>query len=118
MRHQIVFPQYNADKPDKEGGILFKFLSSAGLRFLHWRVAYAGKSQGNPNKFYNKGTYSKSKAWWNGTQIMYLKNKITNKIHFYSGIPLTKWVLLTKMIGTVMSNRTGIPKEVKKNRQS
>ena len=58
MCHQIVFLRYNPDKPDKEGGILFKFLSPAALQFLHRTVAYPRKPQGNPNEFYNKGTYS------------------------------------------------------------
>ena len=65
MRHQIVFKEYNPDKPAKYG-MLFKSINSAGLLYLHHTVVYASKPQIEPSMYYNKGTASYVKSLVNG----------------------------------------------------
>ena len=67
MRHQIVFCQYNLDKPAKYN-LLFKSLNYAGLPFLYRTVVYAELPQGDPNEFHNKGTSSYIKTLVNRTK--------------------------------------------------
>ena len=66
MSHQIAFCQYNPDKP-----------------FLHCTVAYAGKPQGDPNEFYNKGTFSCVKVLVNGAlKHVFLQGRVTFTVAF------------------------------------
>ena len=82
ISHQIAFCQYNPDKPAKYR-LKFKSLSAAGLPFLHCTVAYAGKPQGDPNEFYNKGTFSCVKVLANGAlKHVLLQGRITFTVAF------------------------------------
>jgi len=115
MRHQIAFRQYNPDKPAKYG-LLFKSLNSAGLPFLHRTVVYSGKPEGEPNQFYIKGTNNYVKKLVTDTKrVVPLQGRNISMDRLYTGLPISKWLLENKitMIGTLMSNRVGIPPEIK-----
>lgn len=78
MRHQIAFHQDNPDKPAKYG-LLFKSLQ---VRHFFTAAVSAGKPQGDPNEFYNKGTSSYGKALVYGTQKHLYKEGIFHWIAF------------------------------------
>ena len=67
MRNQIGFKQYNPDKPAKYG-MLFKYLNSAGIPYLHGTVVYSSKPEGEANEFYLKGTANYVKSLVSGLQ--------------------------------------------------
>ena len=74
MSHQIAFCQYNPDKPAK---YRLKFKS------LHCTVVYAGKPQGDPNEFYNKGNFSCVKVLVNGAlKHLFLQGRIAFTVAF------------------------------------
>ena len=115
MRHQIAFRQYNPDKPAKYG-MLFKSLNAAGFPYLHRTIVYSGRPEGEPNEYYNKGTSSYVKALVNGTERhVSLQGRNISMDRLYTSISTTRWLLSHNitMIGTMQSNRSGIPNEIK-----
>ena len=115
MRNQITFKQYNPDKPAKYG-LLFKSLNSAGLPYLHRAVVYASKPTGNPDEYYIQGTPNYVKKLVTGlSNFVSLEGRNISMDRLYSSIPIARWLLKRNItvVGTLMSNRSGIPDEIK-----
>ena len=117
-RNQISFKQYNPDKPAKYG-LLFKSLNSARYPYTYQTHVYCGKPTGTPDEYYVQGT------------VNYIKYLVSNlaKYHrldgrnitmdrLYSSFDIAEWLLDRKitMLGTMRSNRVGIPQYIKETK--
>lgn len=115
MRVQISFKQFNPSKPAKYG-LLFKSINAARYPYTFLVVVYSGKPKGPPGEYYVPGTDEIVKS-------MVSRLKRTNNLQgrnisydrLYTSIPLAKWLLEQGVtsVGTLKSNRRGIPEEVK-----
>ena len=113
MRNQVSFKQYDSSKP-AQYGMLFKFLNYDRYSYTQTHV-YCGKPQGNPTE-HVCGTIN---------YVKYLVDKLSS-VHslggrnitmdrLYTSFELAEWLLnkAITLVGTMLSNRVGIPPEVK-----
>ena len=115
LRTHIAFKQYNPDKPAKYG-VLFKSINCARYPYTYQSHVYSGKPAGQPNEFYISGTdnyikYLVSRLLENQP----LRGRNISMDRLYSSIPIARWLLEHNitMLGTLKSNRIGIPPEIK-----
>ena len=112
-RNKISFNQYNPSKPARYG-VLFKSVNAALIPYTFVAAVYAGKPVGEPNQYYVKGTSAIVKSLvirLSGNVDLSGRNITTDRL--YTTYDLTQWLLNRSMttVGTLMSNRKGIPKE-------
>ena len=96
--------------------MLFKSLNAAGFPYLQRTIVYSEKSEGEPTEYYNKGTASNIKALVNGNEKhVSLQGRNISMDRLYTSISTTRWLLSRNitMIGTMQSNRSGIPNKIK-----
>ena len=77
---------------------------------------YAGKPVGEPNEYYVKGTINYvKKLVTNFERYQSLRGRNISMDRLYTSFEVADWLLKKNitMIGTIMSNRVGIPKEIK-----
>lgn len=114
-RNKIGFRQYNPNKPAKYG-LLFRSVNATSYPYTYTAHVYSGKPENQTGPFYIQGVtetvqYLVSK--------MLEKNEVTGRNismdRLYTSIPLAEWLLERKitMVGTLQSNRKGIPEEIK-----
>ena len=116
-RNRIAFKQYNPSKPAKYG-ILFKCLNEVKYPFTHRSEVFAGRPVDTENApYYFKTTEQLTLRLVNKTrekQDMKGQNLTTDNL--YTSVSLANKLLdkgITS-IGTLRSNRLGIPAEIKK----
>ena len=115
MRTQVAFKMYNPDKPAKYG-ILFKSLNYARYPYTYYSHVYSGKPESTDSEYYFVGTNNYVKYLVEGLEKHHsLKGRNISMDRLYTGIILTKWLLMKDitMLGTMMSNRVGLPAEIK-----
>lgn len=116
MRVQISFKQFNPSKPAKYG-LLFKSINAARYPYSFMMVVYSGKPVGVPSEYYVPGTDEIVKSMVSRLQkATDLRGRNISYDRLYTSIPLAKWLLEQGItsIGTLKSNRRGIPDEIKK----
>ena len=116
MRTQISFKQYNPDKPAKYG-MLFKSLNDARYPFTYKSLVYAGKPEIiDDAPYFITGTENYVKSLVVRTEAdVSLKGRNISMDRLYTSISTTQWLLSKGItsIGTMMSNRIGIPDAAK-----
>ena len=113
-RTNIAFRQYNPNKPAKYG-LLFKSVNAALIPYTFASAVYAGKPVNEPNEYYIKGTSNVVKSLVNRlSQRVDLSGRNITTDRLYTTYDLTRWMMDRSMttVGTLMSNRKGIPKEL------
>ena len=118
MRHQIAFRQYNPDKPAKYG-LLFKSINDARYPFTYTSAVYAGKPEVGQGPYYLSGTENIVKHLIENLQSsQQLQGCNISMDRLYTSYSLFQWLLKKNItaIGTFMSNRHGIPDELKSAR--
>ena len=115
MRHQIAFRQYNPNKPHKYG-LLVKSLNDARVPFTYKAVPYSGKPENGDGPYYIDNTEQYVKYLVNETEkdiSLHGRNISTDRL--YTSIPLANWLLDRHIttVGTLNTNRIGIPDELK-----
>ena len=115
MRNQISIKQYNPNKPAKYG-LLFKSLNVVRFPYTYNSLVYAGKPEQGNRPFSIEGieTYIKTLVEKTGSKLP-LQGRNISMDRLYSSIPIANWLLEKHItiIGTPMTNRRGIPDEVK-----
>ena len=116
-RGQISIKQYNPKKPAKYG-ILFKSLCSVKVPYAHSIIVAAGKPKNGAGPHYTPKvvlTVQRIITKLESEGITLAGRNISTD-RYYTSIPLLKWLLARDIttVGTLMSNRQGIPKDVKK----
>ena len=118
MRTQVNFKQYNPDKPAKYG-MLFKSLNSGRYPYTYQSHVYCGKPEEQTGDFYVQGTIN---------YIKYLVEKLSlhHSLHgrnitmdrLYTSFEIANWLYERKVtiIGTMQSNRVGIPPSLKETK--
>ena len=115
MRHQTAFRQYNPNKPHKYG-LLVKSLNDARVPFTYKAVPYSGKPENGDGPYYIENTEQYVKYLVNETEkdiSLHGRNISTDRL--YTSIPLANWLLDRHIttVGTLNTNRIGIPDELK-----
>ena len=115
MRHQIAFRQYNPNKPHKYG-LLLKSLNDSRVPYTYKAVPYCGKPDNGDGPFYIESTEQYVKYLINETEkdvSLHGRNLSTDRL--YTSISLAKWLLDRHIttVGTLNTNRIGIPDELK-----
>ena len=108
------FKIYNANKPAR-CGLLFKSINSARFPFTYHSVVYSGRPVQTPSPYYTPSILETIQNLIR--KLMQFSDLKGINISFgrgYTSIDLFNWLLENKMtgIGTIMSNKTGIPKEI------
>ena len=112
-RNQIALKQYNPNKPARYG-VLFKSINAALIPYTFITAVYAGKPVGEPGEYYLKGTSAVVKSLVSKlSESVNLRGRNITTDRLYTSYELTKWLLDRSIttVGTLMSNRKGIPKE-------
>ena len=117
-RNQFAFKQYNPDKPAKYG-ILFKSLNSARYPYTYISHVYCGKPTGEANEYYVTGTYNYITSLVSRLEKEHsLSGRNLSMDRLYSSFPIADWLFERNitMVGTLQSNRIGIPPELKETK--
>ena len=115
MRNKISFKQYNKSKPSKYG-LLFKSINAVRYSYTFMSLSYCGKPKDETSPFYIAGTENAAKYLVEKLeQHVDLQGRNLSFDRLYTSIPFAKWLLSRNItcIGTLQSNRKGIPIEVK-----
>ena len=115
MRTQISFKQFNPSKPAKYG-MLYKSINAFRYPFAFTTAVYSGKPKAEPTSYYTPGTSQTIKYLIQNLECH--TNLVGRNISYdrlYTSIPMALWLLdrgITS-VGTLQSNRKGIPAEIK-----
>ena len=116
MRTQVNFKQYNPDKPAKYG-LLFKSLSRARYPYTHQSHVYCEKPvEQVENNHYVQGTINYIKYLFEKLSADHsLQGRNITMDRLYSNFEIAEWLHERKvtMVGTMQSNRVGIPASIK-----
>ena len=114
MRHQIGFRQYNPNKPAKYG-LLYKSLNDARFLFTYQIIPYSGKPVDGDGPYYLKATEDYVKNLVESIPGRNLKGRNISMDRLYTSIPTANWLLSREItvVGTLQSNRLGLPDELK-----
>eukprot|EP00112_Aurelia_sp_Birch-Aquarium-sp1_P019687 Seg4924.2 transcript_id=Seg4924.2/GoldUCD/mRNA.D3Y31 product="PiggyBac transposable element-derived protein 2" protein_id=Seg4924.2/GoldUCD/D3Y31 len=115
MRHQMAFRQYNPDKPAKYG-LLFKSINDARYPYTYTSAVYAGKPEAGQGPHYISGTENIVKHLIEKLQSSQnLQGRNISMDRLYTSYSLFQWLLSNNItaVGTLMSNRHGVPDELK-----
>ena len=115
MRTQISMKQYNDKKPTKYG-LLFRSINDSRFSYTYNTLAYAGKPEAGHGPYYldTIDAYVKSLVT-NLKEKLPIGKRNLSIDRLYTSISIAKWLYsegLT-MVGTIQSNRIGIPTELK-----
>jgi len=113
-RNKISFKQFNPNKPAKYG-LLFKSINSSRYPYTYASVVYAGQPAKTPAPFYVKGVTATVQALVNNlAKFSDLTGLNISMDRLYTSLELFQWLLDKKItaIGTIMSNRKGLPSEM------
>ena len=116
MRNQLSFKMFNPNKPAKYG-LLIKSINDAMFYFTYYAIPYAGK----PEDMANAPYYISSTDGWVKKLVEGLEAYTSLKGHnismdnYYTSLNTARWLLDRDItsVGTMKSNRVGIPAEVK-----
>jgi hypothetical protein len=114
-RNQIAFKQYNSNKPAKYG-LLYRSINSARYPYTYRSIVIGGKPQREPGPYYVPGIFPSVVRLVEGLEAhVSLKRLNITMDRLYTGFDLIDWLLAKKItaVGTIMSNRKGIPIEIK-----
>ncbi len=114
-RNKVSIKQYNKSKPAKYG-ILFKSLNAVRVPFTFTTSVYAGKPPAGEGPYYVQTVLNQVKYLVNNIQqTVSIQGRNISLDRHYTSIDLANWLLSKKitMIGTLQTNRKGIPKEIK-----
>ena len=117
MRTQVAFKQFNPSKPAKYG-LLFKSINAARYPYTFVTAPYAGKPQEEGGEYYFPGTENITKYLidrLDGKQALHGRNISFDRL--YTSFTLATWLFKEKhvtCVGTLMTNRKGIPADLKK----
>ena len=115
MRAQISFKQFDPSKP-ATCGMLYKSINACRYPFTFSSAVYPAQPKAEPTFYYPSGTSQTIKYL-----IQNLKchaNLVARNIYYdrlYTSIPMAQWLLDRRItsVGTLQSNRKGIPAEIK-----
>ncbi len=113
-RGNIGFRQYNPAKPAKYG-LLYRSLSDSVKRYTYFSLFYAGKPRGIPDSFYVSSVDGYTKYLVDGlSKFLDLSGRNISLDRFFTSLPIAEYCLDKKItiVGTIKSNRKGLPKEV------
>ena len=115
MRTQISFKQFNPSKPAKYG-MLYKSINACRYPFTFSTAVYSGKPKAEPTSYYTPGTSQTIKYLIQNLECH--TNLVGRNISYdrlYTSIPIAQWLLDRPItsVGTLQSNRKGIPAEIK-----
>ena len=117
-RGGISFKTYNKDKPAKYG-LNFRSLGSSRRPYIYYTVPYTGKPV-EVTESHIKDTLTLVKRIVEGYEQHGYSLKGTNisMDRYYTSIPLAEWLYDKNItcIGTLNSNRKGLPKEIKETK--
>ena len=117
-RGGISFKTYNKDKPAKYG-LNFRSLGSSRRPYIYYTVPYTGKPV-EVTESYIKDTLTLVKRIAEGYEQHGYSLKGTNIsiYRYYTSVPLAEWLYDQNItcIGTLNSNRKGLPKEIKETK--
>ena len=115
MRTQVRIKQYNPNKRAKYG-LLFKSLNDARFPHTYQSLPYAGKPAAGEGPYYLNKTEDYVKKLVEEAQAKLLvQGRNISMDHLYTSISLANWLYERDIIiGTLMTNRIGIPAEIKK----
>jgi len=117
-RGQVAFKQFNPSKPAKYG-LLFKSINACRYPYTFISCVYSGKPHQHESplcNYYVRGTEETVKRMVNS--LMRYTNLAGRNLTFdrlYTSITLARWLYEKNItcIGTIQSNRKGIPNEIK-----
>ena len=115
MRTQVRIKQYNPNKPAKYG-LLFKSLNDARFPHTYQSLPYAGKPAAGEGPYYlNKTEVYVKKLVEEAQAKLLIQGRNISMDRLYTSISLANWLYERDIIiGTLMTNRIGIPAEIKK----
>ena len=115
MRTQVRIKQYKPNKPAKYG-LLFKSLNDARFPHTYQSLPYAGKPAAGEGPYYLNKTEDYVKKLVEEAQAkLLIQGRNISMDHLYTSISLANWLYERDIIiGTLMTNRIGIPAEIKK----
>ena len=115
MRTQVRIKQYKPNKPAKYG-LLFKSLNDARFPHTYQSLPYAGKPAAGEDPYYLNKTEDYVKKLVEEAQAkLLIQGRNISMDHLYTSISLANWLYERDIIiGTLMTNRIGIPAEIKK----
>ena len=115
MRTQVRIKQYKPNKPAKYG-LLFKSLNDARFPHTYQSIPYAGKPAAGEGPYYLNKTEDYVKKLVEEAQAkLLIQGRNISMDRFYTSISLANWLYERDIIiGTLMTNRIGIPAEIKK----
>ena len=117
-RGGISFKTYNKDKPAKYG-LNFRSLGSSRRPYICYIVPYTGKRvEVTENHIKNTLTVVKRNAEGYEEHGYSLKGTNISMDRYYTSIPQAEWLYDKNItyIGTLNSNRKGLPKEIKETK--
>ena len=116
MRNQISFKIYIPNKPHKYG-ISFKSINAARFPYTFCCMPYSGKPHDTKNApYYVQGTENSVKYLVQMMQkFSFVEGRNITFDRLYTSIPLASWLYIQgiTMIGTMQTNRKGIPAYLK-----
>ena len=115
MRNQVSIKQYDPNKPAKYG-LLFKSLNDARFPYTYNSLVYAGKPEqvGGPYYIDTICDCIKTLVETTGSKLL-LEGRNISMDRLYTSVAIAKWLREKSItvIGTLVTNRIGIPDEVK-----
>ena len=116
---QISFKQFNPTKPAKYG-MLHKLINACCNPFTFSIAVHSGKPKAEPTSYYTPATSQTVKYLIQNLECY--TNLVGGNIshdRLYTSIPMGEWQLERGKIsvGTLQSNRKGIPAEIKENQR-
>ena len=116
MRHQIAFRQYNPKKPSKIWTFAEVPLNDARFPYTYKAVPYAGKPADGTGPYYINRTQGYVEYLVTETmKDTNLKEHSISTYRLYTSDEQAEWLLEHKItnVGTLLTNRIGIPAELK-----
>ena len=114
MRKQIVFHQYNPNKPLRYG-LIFKSLNDARFPYTYKAVPYASKPKAGGSPYYLKSTIDYIKYLVTEMEAdQAITDRTISTDCLYTSIESTNWLLHRGIatIGTLQKGRSGIPSDL------
>ena len=118
MRDQVIFTEYNPNKPAKYG-LLYRSLNDARFTFTYHVISYCGRSEDGTGPYYLSSTEDYVKSLVNTVPRSSVKGRNISMDRLYMSISTENWLLKNKItvVGTLVTNCIGLSDDLKNAKQ-
>ena len=116
-RGNVRIRQYNPSKPARYG-LLYRSISDARVPYTYYSIGYAGKPEGVPNKYYISSTDGYTRFLVDSLkEYVKLTGRNISMDGYFTSLSIADYLIENDMtlVGTMKSNRVGLPKELIQN---